>query len=72
LKDLADDPFVHFQGSVAPALSNKVTLAFAKAKFRPNAVQEAYKWQTIVSLVEAILGVSICPGSFQKPEIVKV
>jgi DNA-binding transcriptional LysR family regulator len=72
LKDLADDPFVHFLGSVAPALFNKVTLAFAKAKFRPKAVQEASGWQTIVSLVEAILGVSICSGSFQKPEIGKV
>ena len=35
-------------------------------------VQEAYEWQTIVSLVEANLGVSICPASFQKLKIGKV
>ena len=35
-------------------------------------MQEAFEWQTIVSLVEANLGVSICPASFQKLKIGKV
>lgn len=72
LTDLKPEPFVHFPRSVAPALYDKVNLLFAKAKFYPNIVQEAYEWQTIVSLVEANLGVSICPASFQKLRIGKV
>ena len=51
---------------------DKVSMLFAKAKFYPDIVQEAFEWQTIVSLVEANLGVSICPASFQKLKIGKV
>jgi DNA-binding transcriptional LysR family regulator len=72
LKDLEGQAFVHFPRSVAPALFDKVNLIFTKAKFTPNIVQEAFEWQTIVSLVEANLGVSICPASFQKLKIGKV
>jgi DNA-binding transcriptional LysR family regulator len=72
LKDLQDEPFVHFPRSVAPALYDKVHTIFAKGNMYPKIVQEAYEWQTIVSLVEANLGVSICPSSFQKLKIGKV
>jgi DNA-binding transcriptional LysR family regulator len=57
---------------VAPALYDKVHTIFAKGVFYPDIVQEAFEWQTIVSLVEANLGVSICPASFQKLKIGKV
>lgn len=72
LMELLKEPFVHFPRAVAPALYDKVSLLFAKAKYYPNIVQEAYEWQTIVSLVEANLGVSLCPASFQKLKIGKV
>jgi DNA-binding transcriptional LysR family regulator len=72
LKELLKEPFVHFPRSVAPALYDKVNVLFAKANHYPEIVQEAYEWQTIVSLVEANLGVSICPASFQKLKIGKV
>lgn len=72
LKDLQDEPFVHFPRSVAPALYDKVHTIFAKGDMYPNIVQEAFEWQTIVSLVESNLGVSICPESFQKLKIGKV
>ena len=72
LADLLKEPFVHFPRSVAPSLYDKVNLLFAKGKLYPHIVQEAYEWQTIVSLVEANLGVSICPSSFQKLKIGKV
>ncbi|HEV7331961.1 MAG TPA: LysR substrate-binding domain-containing protein [Flavisolibacter sp.] len=72
LKDLQGEPFVHFPRSVAPALYDKVHTVFVKGGFYPNIVQEAMEWQTIVSLVEANLGVSICPASFQKLLIGKV
>jgi DNA-binding transcriptional LysR family regulator len=72
LQDLQDEPFVHFPRSVAPALYDKVHTIFAKGNMYPNIVQEAFEWQTIVSLVESNLGVSICPASFQKLKIGKV
>lgn len=72
LRDLEDEPFVHFPRSVAPALYDKVHTVFVRGGFYPNIVQEAYEWQTIVSLVEANLGISICPASFQKLLIGKV
>lgn len=72
LKDFEEEPFVHFPRSVAPALYDKVNTVFAKAGFYPQVVQEAFEWQTIVSLVEANLGVSICPASFQRLRIGKV
>lgn len=70
--DLAREPFVHFPRRVAPALYDKVGMMFHKAKFIPNIVQEAYEWQTIVSLVEANIGTSICPESFQKLKVGRV
>lgn len=72
LMELLKEPFVHFPRSVAPTLYDKVSMLFARAKYYPDIVQEAYEWQTIVSLVEANLGVSICPASFQKLKIGKV
>lgn len=72
LKDLQHEPFVHFPRSVAPALYDKVHTVFAKGNMYPNVVQEALEWQTIVALVEANLGVSVCPESFQKLKIGRV
>jgi DNA-binding transcriptional LysR family regulator len=72
LTELKNEPFVHFPKSVAPALYDKVNAIFVKGGFHPNIVQEAFEWQTIVALVEANIGVSICPASFQKLKIGKV
>jgi DNA-binding transcriptional LysR family regulator len=70
--DLRGEPFVHFPRSVAPALYDKVNMVFSKSGFFPDIVQEALEWQTIISLVEANMGISICPASFQKLKIGKV
>jgi DNA-binding transcriptional LysR family regulator len=72
MKDLNNEPFVHFPRHVAPALYDKVNDVFAAARFHPNIVQEALEWQTIISLVEANLGVSVCPASFHELKIGKV
>jgi DNA-binding transcriptional LysR family regulator len=72
LKDLEEEPFVLFPRHVAPRLYDKVNQLFSQAKFYPNIIQEASEWQTIVSLVEANLGVSVCPESFQKLKIGQV
>jgi DNA-binding transcriptional LysR family regulator len=72
LKDLSNEPFVHFPRHVAPALYDKVNDVFSAARFHPHIVQEALEWQTIISLVEANLGVSVCPESFRELKIGRV
>ena len=69
LKDLKEELFVLFPKSIAPSQFEKLNTIFKAAAFYPTIVQEAYEWQTIVNLVEANLGVSICPSSFQKMKI---
>ena len=69
LTDLKNELFVLFPKNIAPKQYEKINEIFKAAKFYPNIVQEAYEWQTIVNLVEANLGVSICPSSFQKMKI---
>jgi DNA-binding transcriptional LysR family regulator len=64
LSQLSADPFVLFPLHVAPALYGQVQQLFAAADFAPRVVQEALEWTTIVSLVEAGLGISVVPSSF--------
>jgi DNA-binding transcriptional LysR family regulator len=63
---LADQPFVLFPRSVAPTLYDQVIAVCRGAGFHPQQVQEAQEWLTIVSLVDAGLGVSLVPASFQR------
>lgn len=63
---LADQPFVLFPRSVAPTLYDQVIAVCRAAGFHPRQVQEAQEWLTIVSLVDAGLGVSLVPASFQR------
>jgi DNA-binding transcriptional LysR family regulator len=69
VKDLEKEPFVLFPQYIAPTLYNKLQAIFKAAHFQPRVIQEANEWQTIVNLVEANLGISICPSSFQKLQI---
>ncbi|MDQ3291233.1 MAG: LysR substrate-binding domain-containing protein, partial [Bacteroidota bacterium] len=69
LKDLEKEFFVLFPQYIAPKLYDKLQAIFKAAQFVPRIVQEANEWQTIVNLVEANLGISICPSSFQKLQI---
>ena len=66
LAALAEEPFVHFPRGVAPTLHDQVIALCVAAGFAPRIVQEALEWLTIVSLVEAGLGVSLVPASFRK------
>ena len=66
LADLSGEPFVHFPRAVAPALFDQIADACQRAGFRPRVVQEAQEWLTILGLVEAGLGVSLVPASFQR------
>jgi DNA-binding transcriptional LysR family regulator len=69
---LRDEPFVFFPRSAgAYAWENTVRLCEQQG-FRPNVVQEAPQWLTILRLVGAGLGVTIAPASVEKfatPEV---
>lgn len=60
-----DEPFVLFPREVAPGLHRQVLALCRAAGFEPRVVQEAEEWQTILSLVEAGIGVSLIPESFR-------
>jgi len=62
---LRDQPFVLFPRDSAPGLYAKVLKLCQSAGFEPRIVQEAEAWHTIISLVEAGIGVSLIPASFQ-------
>ncbi|KUG08554.1 LysR family transcriptional regulator [Solirubrum puertoriconensis] len=64
LEQLNQEDFVLFPRQVAPALHGQVQHLFATAGFTPRVVQQALEWTTIVALVEAGLGVSVVPASF--------
>lgn len=61
LRELRGEPFVFFPQRLGPAFHRHLVEACVAAGFTPNVVQEATQWQTVVSLVEAGLGVSLAP-----------
>jgi DNA-binding transcriptional LysR family regulator len=62
---LRDEPFVLFPRAIAPGLYRHIQALCRAARFEPRVVQEAEEWHTIISLVEAGIGVSLIPSSFQ-------
>jgi DNA-binding transcriptional LysR family regulator len=70
--DLREEPFVFFPRSAGTyAWENTVQLC-ERQGFRPNVVQEAPQWLTILRLVGAGLGVTIAPAAVEKiatPEV---
>src|SRR3978361_571468 len=60
------EKFVLFPRWWDPSLYALLTGFCPAARFVPNVVQEATQWQSIVSLVEAGMGVSLAPGSIRK------
>jgi len=66
LKALKAEPFVLFPRRLGPALHDRLTSFCARAGFAPNIVQEATQWQTVISLVEAGMGVSLAPACVRK------
>jgi DNA-binding transcriptional LysR family regulator len=66
LNVMEDEPFVLFPRTVAPTLYDQVLGLCRDAGFHPKQVQEAQEWLTIVSLVDAGLGVSLVPASFRR------
>jgi len=70
--DLRNEPFVLFPRQMGPLAFDR-TIACCEAEgFRPNVVQEAPQWPTVVRLVAAGSGVSLtpaCVASFAMPGI---
>jgi DNA-binding transcriptional LysR family regulator len=62
---LRDEPFVLFPREAAPGLHTKVLGLCRAAGFEPRVVQEVEAWHTIISLVEAGIGVSLIPAWFR-------
>ena len=66
LQALRKEPFVFFPRRIGPAFHDVLLGEFGEAGFVPNIVQEATQWQTVISLVEAGMGVSIAPACVEK------
>jgi DNA-binding transcriptional LysR family regulator len=62
LADLADQPFVLFARRMGPLAFDRTVACCERAGFRPNIVQDAPQWPTLVRLVAAGLGVSLAPA----------
>ena len=73
LSSFKGEQFVFFPRRLGPALHDRLTALCVEAGFAPNIVEEATQWQTVVSLVEAGMGVSLAPGCVRKfrwPQVV--
>jgi DNA-binding transcriptional LysR family regulator len=73
LTALRNEPFVLFPKRLGPAFHDRITALCVQSGFTPNIVEEATQWQTVISLVEAGIGVSLAPACVRKfrwPQIV--
>ena len=62
LLNLRDEPFVFFTPAAGTLAYEKPVSLCEEHGFRPNVVQEAPQWLTIMRLVGAGLGVTIAPA----------
>ncbi|HEY3740507.1 MAG TPA: LysR substrate-binding domain-containing protein [Bryobacteraceae bacterium] len=61
VRDLRAEPFVLFARRHGPLAFDRTIACCEKEGFRPNIVQDAPQWATLVRLVAAGLGVSLAP-----------
>ena len=66
LRQLKSESFVLFPARLGPAFHGVLTGACVRAGFAPRIVQEATQWQTVISFVEAGMGVSLAPECIMK------
>ena len=67
--ELAEDPFICFPGSTAPALHEAVMQCCHSAGFQPEIRVETHLQQTIVNLVASGLGVALVPASMARMQL---
>jgi DNA-binding transcriptional LysR family regulator len=73
LNTLRDEPFVFFPRRLGPAFHDRLISLCVSAGFTPKIVEEATQWQTVISLVEAGMGVTLAPACVRKfrwPQVV--
>jgi DNA-binding transcriptional LysR family regulator len=66
LRALRKEPFVSFPRHVGPEFYDALLADCGDAGFTPNIVQEATQWQSVISCVEAGMGVALAPGCVSK------
>ena len=66
LAALRREPFVFFPRALGPDFYDRLTGFCAAARFVPRVIQEATQWQSVVSFVEAGMGVSLAPGCVRR------
>src|SRR5271165_4303022 len=62
VRDLQAEPFILFARRMGPLAFDRTVACCEKSGFRPNIVQDAPQWPTLVRLVAAGLGVSLAPA----------
>jgi len=62
VRDLSQEPFVLFARRMGPLAFDRTIACCERSGFRPNIVQDAPQWPTLVRLVAAGLGVSLAPA----------
>ncbi len=62
VRDLQREPFILFARRMGPLAFDRTVACCERDGFRPNIVQDAPQWPTLVRLVAAGLGVSLAPA----------
>jgi DNA-binding transcriptional LysR family regulator len=62
VRDLRKEPFILFARRMGPLAFDRTVACCEQNGFRPNIVQDAPQWPTLVRLVAAGLGVSLAPS----------
>jgi DNA-binding transcriptional LysR family regulator len=62
VRDLRKEPFILFARRMGPLAFDRTIACCERNGFRPNIVQDAPQWPTLVRLVSAGLGVSLAPA----------
>jgi DNA-binding transcriptional LysR family regulator len=63
LRDIADEPFIHYTASDMPGLHALTMILFEEAGLMPTVAQEAVQVATVLFLVESGLGVALVPSA---------
>jgi len=66
LSALRREPFVFFRRALGPDFYDRLIGFCTSARFAPRVIQEATQWQSVVSFVEAGMGVSLAPGCVRR------
>jgi DNA-binding transcriptional LysR family regulator len=66
LRALRKEPFVSFPRHIGPEFYDALLADCGDAGFAPNIVQEATQWHSVISFVEAGMGVALAPACVEK------